>query len=201
GWPVLRLCSGHAGSIETQRNRVGYSVPMASGPSDDQRINLGAALAGWVLPGLGHIMLGERRRGFFAMAGVMILLLTGLLVGGLDCVDRDEDRLWFVGQACAGPLVIGASFANDALIKSGRVGKLLDPPIQSGRLPPGTPPPPRVSTFKGLAHPNEFGTLLVFLAGLMNLVVILDAIVREPLSPAMNSLSGRRSSDGGGRTA
>lgn len=168
---------------------------MASGPSDDQRINLGAALAGWVMPGLGQIVLGDRRRGFLAMVGIMVLVVTGLLVGGLDCVDRDEDRLWFVGQACAGPLVVGASFANDALIKSGKFGKLLDPPSQPGARPLPSGMVRKISTLKGLAHPNEFGTLLIFLAGLMNLVVILDAVVREPLEPT----AGRRTGDGGRR--
>ncbi|MFO0827539.1 MAG: DUF6677 family protein [Phycisphaerales bacterium] len=151
--------------------------------TDEQRINLGAAAAGWVVPGLGQVLLGERRRGFLAMAGVMLLVITGLLVGGLDSVDSDEDRLWFVGQVCAGPVVIGVSYANTALVKSGRFGRLLDAPTRRDMRGAVINSGERISSIKGLAHPNEFGTLLIFLAGLMNLVVILDALVRVPPEP------------------
>ena len=66
---------------------------------------------------------------------------------------------------------------------------------------PSVPGGPRVSVsaFKGIAHSNDFGTLLVFLAGLLNICVMLDAAVREPSSDAPTS--GRRAGDGGSRPA
>jgi hypothetical protein len=163
---------------------------MASGHSDEQRFNLLPAVAGWVFPGLGQILLGERTRGLLAMAGVLLLFLGGLLVGGVDAVDRKEDRLWFVGQAGAGPIAFAASYANDAFLKSGRVGTLLPSPPSAGtRGQPGAPP--TISSLKGLAHPNEFGTLMCFLAGLMNFIVILDALSRAPRERTF----GRRAED------
>ena len=71
----------------------------------------------------------------------------------------------------------------------------------SGAKGARAPGAPRVtaSVFKGLAHANEFGTLLVFLAGLMNVCVILDALVREPSSDAPTA--GRRASDAKGAAA
>jgi hypothetical protein len=165
---------------------------MASGHSDEQRFNLLPAVAGWVFPGVGQILLGERTRGLLAMAGVLLLFVGGLLVGGIDAVDKDEDRLWFLGQAGAGPIAFAASYANDALLKSGRVGTLLPtPPSAASRAEPGTPP--TVSSLKGLAHPNEFGTLMCFLAGLMNFIVILDALSRAPRERTL----GRRAEDQG----
>lgn len=163
----------------------------SSSPEVEQRINLGAAAAGWVLPGLGQIVLGERRRGVLAMVGVLLLVVSGVFVGGLDAVDRDEDRLWFIGQAVAGPIVIGLSYANDALIKSGRFGSLLDAPSRPTQGNSSDASPPKVSTLKGIAHPNEFGALLIFLGGLMNLIVLLDALVRVPEEPTF----GRRTDD------
>ncbi|MBL9150483.1 MAG: hypothetical protein JNM94_17490 [Phycisphaerae bacterium] len=153
-----------------------------------------------MFPGLGQIVLGDRRRGVFAMIGVLILVVTGVFVGGLDAVDRDEDRLWFIGQAVAGPLVIGVSFANDAIVKSGRAGELLDAPSRTPG-PRVETKPAKVSTLKGLAHPNEFGSLLVFLGGLMNLVVILDALVRVPPEPQFGPGFGRRADDLGKKGA
>lgn len=141
-------------------------------------------LLGWVFPGLGHIAAGNVRRGLYAMAGVLLLFVTGIAVGGLDCVDRNEDRLWFIGQAGSGPIAFAASYANDGLLKSGSAAPMVEMPSsqRGGKV--------TVSAFKSIAHANDFGTPLVFLAGLMNICVMLDAGVREPSSDA--PVSGRR---------
>lgn len=146
------------------------------------------AILGWVFPGLGHIAGGNAKRGFCAMAGVLVLFLGGLLVGGVDCVDRKEDRLWFFGQAGCGPIAFAASYANDALLKSGEAAPMIEMPSYPGQ------PEVFVSSYKGLAHANEFGTLFVFLAGLLNICVLLDATVRAPSSDAPST--GRRAGEG-----
>ncbi len=148
-----------------------------------------AAVLGWVFPGLGHMATGNIRRGVWAMAGVLLLFVTGVLVGGVDCVDRKEDRLWFIGQAACGPLAFATSYANDALLKSGSAAPMIPLP------PSALDPEPKASAFKGLAHANDFGTFLVFLAGLMNACVVLDALVRVPRSDTVTS--GRRAGDAG----
>jgi hypothetical protein len=152
-----------------------------------------AALLGWIFPGLGHIASGNIRRGFYAMAGVLTLFFTGVLVGGIDCIDRKEDFLWFCGQAGCGPITFATSAANDAFLKSGAAAPMIAlPPAQAN-------PSPEASAFKGLAHANEFGTFLVFLAGLMNICVVLDALVRAPRSDGVSS--GRRAVDAAGGVA
>jgi hypothetical protein len=153
----------------------------------------GPFLLGWLFPGLGHIMSGNAKRGLYAMSGILILFVTGVAVGGIDSVDRTEDRLWFFGQAGAGPITLAVGYANDTLLKTGSAAPMLEAPS----IPGG----PRVSlsAFKGVAHANDFGTLLVFLAGLLNVCVMLDAAVREPSSDAPTS--GRRVGDGSARPA
>jgi hypothetical protein len=145
------------------------------------------AILGWCFPGLGHIAAGNVRRGVYAMLGVLTLFLGGILVGGVDCVDRQEDSLWFIGQAGCGPIALAASFANDALLKTGKAAPMIE-------MYTGAPGGTSVSSFKGLAHANEFGTLFVFLAGLLNVCVLLDAAVREPKSD--RATSGRRAGEG-----
>jgi hypothetical protein len=145
------------------------------------------AILGWCFPGLGHIAAGNVRRGVYAMLGVLTLFLGGILVGGVDCVDRQEDSLWFIGQAGCGPIAFAASFANDALLKTGKAAPMIE-------MYTGAPGGTSVSSFKGLAHANEFGTLFVFLAGLLNVCVLLDAAVREPKSD--RATSGRRAGEG-----
>jgi hypothetical protein len=148
------------------------------------------AILGWIFPGLGHIASGNTRRGLLAMAGVLTLFLSGVFVGGVDCVDYKEDRLWFYGQAGCGPIAFCVGLVNESLLKSGSAAPMVEMPA-----PPGAPKV-TASVFKGLAHANEFGTLLVFLAGLMNICVLLDATVREPSSDTV--ARGRRAGDATG---
>lgn len=149
-------------------------------------IGVGGALAGrgwlayllaWAFPGLGHWWLGERRRALLAGGGVLGLFIGGLLIGGLDCVDQREDGPWFLAQAWNGPIAFAADFANERLLKSGRVGELLPSPAPAS-TPGGPPGVVQVSTLKGVGVVNDVGTLFIALGGLMNLVVMLDATAR-----------------------
>ncbi len=138
-----------------------------------------SALA-FVFPGLGHLATGHRRRGLVAMAAVCGMFACGLLVGGVDAVDRREDTPWFAAQAFNGPIAYAADWANQSLLKTGTLGELVPTPPSDdgfGRTAPGNP---TVSTFRGLGAANEFGTLFIALGGLMNLVLALDVARREP---------------------
>lgn len=160
---------------------------MPAATSDTTFRPLGALL-GWVLPGLGHIASGNVKRGLMAMSGVLVLFFGGILVGGVDCVDRKEDGLWFIGQAGCGPIAFVADYANQSLLKTGSAAPMVEMPSNAND------PKVFVSSYKGLAHANEFGTLFVFLAGLLNLCVLMDAAVREPSSD--RPTSGRREGEG-----
>lgn len=141
-----------------------------------------AGVLAWLWPGLGHISLGQRRRGGFIMFGVLFLFLGGLLIGGIDCVDRQRDFLWFLAQAVCGPIAFAADWINQNAIQS----------LASAQ-------PDRYYRFIALNKPNEMGTLFSALAGLMNLVVILDAMFYVPkteVAPA-STPERRRASDTG----
>jgi hypothetical protein len=134
-----------------------------STPASQPEFNAIAGILAWIWPGLGHFSLGQRRRGVMISIGMLLLILTGLLVGGFDCVDRREDRLWFIAQAGCGPLVFAADTVNQAILKQGR-------PVTH---------PDRLRTIS-MGRPNEMGTLFIALAGLMNVIVILDAAFFDP---------------------
>lgn len=131
-----------------------------SSPVLDREFNPVAAVLAWLWPGAGHIMLGHRKRGFLIMFGVLFLFLGGLLIGGVDCVDRVDDRLWFLAQAVCGPIAFVADSVNQLHVKR------LTTPEQYSAI--------------AINKPNEMGTLFCALAGLMNLVVILDALYFAP---------------------
>ena len=118
--------------------------------------NFLAAFLGWVMPGLGHIAIKQKRRGLLIMTGALFLILSGVLIGGLDVIDHKQDSLWFLCQIFAGPVIIVIDFLNQFFIAS--------------------LPTTEKASLVGLNHVNEIGTLFVAMAGLMNFVIILDAI-------------------------
>lgn len=133
-----------------------------------------AGILAWVVPGLGHFVLGQRIRGVRIFAGMCVLILGGLLIGGIDVVDSKNDHLWFLAQVCGGPIVLGIDVFNQQYVQS---------------LAPDQQIP-----WRSLGHVNSVGTLYIALAGLLNVVVILDAIY-----PARRDEGhARRSGDQGG---
>jgi len=148
-------------------------------PADEPRspyAPVAAALA-WVWPGLGHISLGERRRGFLIMFGILFLFVSGLLIGGLDVVDRKRDRLWFIAQGLCGPIAFVADAANQRIVPRMPESWKGDPQWRD-RFEQGDPTLEPELRGTSLGKVNEIGTLYIALAGLMNLVVILDALHR-----------------------
>lgn len=117
---------------------------------------LGGLLA-LLLPGLGHVVLGRAKRGGLIFVGVMGLFLGGMLIGGIDVIDRQRDFWWFVLQAGVGPL----AYVVDSLHQSRFAS---DPLMQS------------------LGRVNEVGSLYAGLAGLVNLIAVIDAAWPEVLS-------------------
>ena len=172
----------------TRANGPNPPPPMST-HSDSPPLNPIAAVAAWLWPGLGHIVRGQPRRGGLIMAGMLFLILTGLLVGGLDCVDRKRDRLWFIAQSMCGPIIFVADWANQSYLKVYSPDE-----IRRGFIDQDPDVLANLRT-TGLARVNEMGTLFIALAGLMNFIVILDCLENHdrphrPRPPA------RRSSDG-----
>lgn len=138
-----------------------------------------AFLLAILLPGAGHVARGERARGLWAGAGVLGLFVGGILIGGIDVIDSREDRVPFFGQALVGPIAFGIdSYHQNRL-------KVIDPlkrtprsafpdegrdPVTRAPIPGGTPP-----NKKSIGKVNELGTLFTGVAGMLNLIIIIDA--------------------------
>ena len=160
-------------------------------PTTPVGFNPVAGFAAIALPGLGHIVLGEHRRGVCIAIGVLGLVLTGLLVGGIDSVDRREDRVWFLGQALLGPVAFGIDYIHQNNFKAYDQDLLTRDPARALRsaLPgeargvnaEGLPvwraaePGDAKPSTKGVGRSNELGMLFVTIAGMLNLIVIIDA--------------------------
>ena len=154
-----------------------------------------AGILAWLWPGAGHFYLGQKKRAWRVMGGVLFLLLVGLLVGGIDSVDRKHDRFWFFAQAGTGPIAYLLDLATQSIVQpapidwsnySNQDAYFEQDPALMKRL-----------KYRSLGRVNEMGTLFIAMAGLMNLVVILDALYhRSPMPAVANPESRmRRSTD------
>jgi hypothetical protein len=118
------------------------------------------ALASWLVPGAGYVLIGQRGRGVTIGVTILALFVLGLLIGGMKVVEPSSDYMsaplkaimdkpWFIGQFLAGP--ISLIVANIA----GGSGYL----VTHSRI-------------------NEIGTLYTAVAGMLNLLAVIDATSR-----------------------
>lgn len=155
--------------------------PVASSPISQRgpAWNLPAAIAGWVLPGLGHLLIGDLLRGLILATAITLLWLAGLLVGGIGVIQaRDAQggfRPWFLGQMLIAPS-LAIEYTHDSY--RAQYGGTDPLPSDDGKLPAYTP---------SYARLHEIGTLYTALAGLLNLLAIVDVIYRQPKAATIDA--------------
>ncbi len=173
--------------------------------STPQKIDPVAGLAAAVFPGAGHLIRKRTSRGLLACVGVLGLFFFGLLIGGIDAIDSKEDRFWFLGEAMVGPLTFAVDYAHqnhfkayDHAIKSTRTGNPEEhrvqingrwewEPLSRAQIEQGMGPP----NVKGLGRLNEIAMLSIVLAGMLNLIIFLDALMPPTGQATKRSSSGR----------
>jgi hypothetical protein len=136
----------------------------------EESLQLGPGLLAVALPGLGHAALGKTKRGALVALGVLGLFFGGILIGGIDSIDARNDRWWFMGQALVGPVAFGANWVNQSLSAA-------DPGQTAG---PGWEEASPPSRMRSIAHSNEMGMLFATIAGMLNLIAIVDAFWNAP---------------------
>lgn len=68
-----------------------------------------AGLLGWLVPGLGHILLGYRGRGLVCLVTITATFWCGVAIGGVrTTVDPGQRKLWFLAQLCTGANTLAA---------------------------------------------------------------------------------------------
>src|SRR4051812_17588099 len=122
------------------------------------------ALAGWVLPGLGYWLIGQRGRALACGVTILVVFLGGILIAGVRVVQAPDmngpgntfqrilQRPWFIGQVLTGPMGITAAVISDKLAAS-----------------------PNYREIETKARLAEIGTLYTAVAGMLNLLTIIDA--------------------------
>lgn len=143
------------------------SVPRTSGSPGvprGPRWSFAAAFLAWLLPGLGHFVLGQPRRAVILGTTIGTLWLTGLLIGGISVIDRQNHPAWFLGQMLIAPSFVANHYRN-TLVRD-----------HDGSFDPAGHPPFEPA----YARAQEQGTLFTSLAGLLNLLAMIDVLYREP---------------------
>ena len=128
---------------------------MSRAPNDEHMPwHIGAALAAWLLPGLGHYLIGERQRGLIIGITIMVLWLAGLFIGGVSVIDTSAAWQWFIAQGCMAP-----SWLTNFYVQGARGTEGFE--ASFGRV-------------------AEQGILYTAMAGLLNVLAIIDVAYREP---------------------
>lgn len=156
------------------------------------------ALVAWLIPGAGYLLIGQRARGLTVGITIFLLFISGLLIGGIRVIDcpwiespaqtaerlrREENgkyhlnpvqallqKPWFIGQALAGPI----AFVTN------KIGVSWERPAPAGTIPPEDSPPDSPLQGAPFSHSRvyEIGTLYTAVAGMLNLLAIIDAAYR-----------------------
>jgi len=122
------------------------------------------ALAGWLVPGAGYWLIGQRVRAVTVGVTILLIFLLGIFISGIRVVQAPEmsgrgnvlqrvlQRPWFIGQVLIGPVGLGSAYVSDQLTQS--------------------------KTYRAIeakARLAEIGTLYTAVAGMLNLLTIIDA--------------------------
>lgn len=129
-------------------------------------LRLGATgILGWLVPGLGHLWIGERVRGWIILVTIGLTFWAGIVIGGVRGT-VDPGRLWFVAQVTGGGHTIVAFYLGQQAQRS---------LAQSGR-------PVAAQAISSRWQGAEIGTVYTGVAGLLNVLAILDALGRAEAS-------------------
>ena len=109
-------------------------------------------LASWLIPGAGYLMLKESRRAVIVFVTITLTFLIGLYVGSIGVIDPLGAKPWYIAQLMNSPLIM-----------------ILGQITKGGAYPV-------------YAKPNEIGQIYTSIAGLLNLLCIVNAVYFAYLS-------------------
>ncbi|MHC4432669.1 MAG: DUF6677 family protein [Planctomycetota bacterium] len=103
-------------------------------------------LLGWAVPGGGHFMLGKKTHAAVIFVTIILTLCIGLYIGSIGVINPVGAKPWYVAQVMNTPAVAAL----------GQITKGGDYPVYG--------------------RPNEIGQIYTSIAGLLNLLCIVNAV-------------------------
>jgi hypothetical protein len=120
---------------------------MASGSKEDNILYLlVVGLIGWLVPGGGHLIIGKNKHAIIIFITIVLTFGTGLYIGSVGVINYVDAKPWFLAQLMNSPAVI-------ALAQMSKNGG-----------------------YSVYARPNEIGQIYTSVAGLLNLLCIVNAV-------------------------
>jgi hypothetical protein len=103
-------------------------------------------LMGWFVPGAGHLMLKEKKHAIIIFITIALTFATGLYIGSIGIINPVGAKPWYVAQIMNSP----------AVAVLGQLTRMGDYPVYG--------------------RPNEIGQIYTSIAGLLNLLCIVNAV-------------------------
>jgi hypothetical protein len=180
--------------------------PAAEGPGP---IGYAALVAAWLAPGLGHWQIGEKARGVVLGLTVYLLFAGGLLLGGIRAINPADQPIWTYTQFLTGwPMLICNSLEHGTRAELGdpnasdaasREGSLVSEANELLRDTPGNQRQAVATKFLAehpllVYHPKvqDMGSVYCGIAGMLNLLVIFDVLLRNTGSIRVDQERARR---------
>ncbi|HPY76326.1 MAG TPA: hypothetical protein PLQ45_00655 [Anaerohalosphaeraceae bacterium] len=105
-------------------------------------------IAAWAVPGGGHFLIGQRKHAAVLFVTIALTFAAGLYIGSIGIIDSVGAKPWYMAQILTSPAV-------------GLLGQI----AQKGEYPV-------------YGHPADYAQIYTALAGLLNLLCILNAVYR-----------------------
>jgi hypothetical protein len=178
-----------------------YSAYDPQAPLDDGPGPVGyvALVLAWLVPGLGHMLIGHKGRGLLFMLGIHGLFAAGLLMGGIRVINPPDQPIWTYTELMTGwPMLVARSVEKASRVELGDHS----PQYSTGsneykgqlQIKFDQEAPPRETLKQKQAraiqyiqeHPNfaydpriqDVGSVYCGIAGMLNLLVMADVFLR-----------------------
>jgi hypothetical protein len=103
-------------------------------------------LLAWLVPGAGHLLLNERKHAIIIFVTIALTFCAGIYIGSIGVINPVGAKPWYVAQLMNSPAVL-----------------ILGHIVTTGNYPV-------------YGRPNEIGQIYTSIAGLLNLLCIVNAV-------------------------
>ena len=114
-------------------------------------------LLAWLIPGAGHLLLKENKRALIIFVTIVLTFLAGLYIGSIGIINPVGAKPWYVAQIMNSPMVAVLGYL-----------------ATKGNYPV-------------FGRPNEIGQIYTSIAGLLNLLCIVNAVYLAHLCRTENA--------------
>lgn len=160
------------------------TAPEIEGPT---AVGFLALVLAWLVPGLGHFLIGHKARGIVFALTIHLLFAFGMLIGGIRAINPPEQAIWSYTQMLTGwPMLIANRVEHNATA--------LQPQIESAYRRDRPSPDDEGHRQQRIDHAKEWfakyptltyhpkvqdiGAVYCGIAGMLNLLVMFDVLLR-----------------------